>query len=153
MLKKTFFIVLFFSAFTLLPSFTEKPTQKVLRTVIIDAGHGGKDQGADGLISTEAEICLEISKKLGKEIDNQISGVKILYTRTTDIIPGNKTNKGEGLRYRADFANSSGADLFISIHCNAAGKAPGGWYEKKIVDYNYKYSYVGKGKKKKKITT
>ena len=76
--------------------------------------------------------------------------VKVLYTRTTDIIPGNKPDKNAGNRYRADFANSSGADLFISIHCNSAGKAPGGWYEKKIIDYNYKTSWQGKGKRKKR---
>ncbi|MFN2437683.1 MAG: N-acetylmuramoyl-L-alanine amidase [Chitinophagaceae bacterium] len=133
-------------------SFTEEKKQKAVKTIIIDAGHGGKDQGAAGLISTEAQICLEISKELGKEIEKRNPGIKILYTRTTDIIPGNMPDKNKGNRYRADFANSSRADLFISIHCNSAGKAPGGWYEKRIVDYNYKTSYVGKGKKKKKVT-
>ncbi len=151
MLKKTLlsFSFIFFAA--ILFSFTEK-TQKAVRTIIIDAGHGGKDQGASGLFSTEAQICLEISMQLGKEIEKRNPGVKILYTRTTDVIPGNMTDKNKGNRYRADFANSSRADLFISIHCNAAGKAPGGWYEKKIVDYNYKTSYTGKGKKQKKVT-
>ncbi|MEO6069729.1 MAG: N-acetylmuramoyl-L-alanine amidase [Chitinophagaceae bacterium] len=153
MLKKTFLILSVFSAITLLPSFKKDTTQKVLRTVIIDAGHGGKDQGAEGLITTEAQLCLEISKKLGKQIGKDIPGIKILYTRAADVLPGNKSNKDDALRYRADFANSSGADLFISIHCNAAGKQPGGWYEKKIIDYNYKISYVGKGKKRKKVTT
>ncbi|RYZ25277.1 MAG: N-acetylmuramoyl-L-alanine amidase, partial [Chitinophagaceae bacterium] len=45
--------------------------------------------------------------------------------------------------------NQSKADLFISIHCNSAGKAPGGWYEKRVVGYDEKENYVGKGKKKK----
>jgi N-acetylmuramoyl-L-alanine amidase len=151
MLKKTLlsFSFIFFAA--ILFSFTEK-NQKAVRTIIIDAGHGGKDQGAPGLISTEAQICLEISMQLGKEIQKRNSGIKILYTRTTDIIPGNMPDKNKGNRYRADFANSSRADLFISIHCNSAGKAPGGWYAKRIVDYNYKTSFTGKGKKKKKVT-
>ena len=69
--------------------------------------------------------------------------MKILYTRTTDIIPGNKPNKNQGLRYRAEFANQSGGDLFIAIHVNAAPKirhkVPNG------------YKYVGKGKKKRKV--
>ena len=148
-LSLSFSFILFLSV---LFSFAEENKQKAIRTIIIDAGHGGKDQGAPGLISTEAQICLEISKKLGEEIQKRNSEVKILYTRTTDNIPGNMPDKNKGNRYRADFANSSRADLFISIHCNSAGKAPGGWYEKRIVDYNYKTSFIGKGKKKKKVT-
>lgn len=153
MLKKTFFIFSILSVAALLLSFDTIPPKKTIRTIIIDPGHGGKDQGASGLISTEAQICLEISKKLGKEIEENIPGVKVLYTRTADVLPGNKSDKDQALHYRADFANSSGADLFISIHCNSSGKHAGGWYEKKIVDYNYKVSYVGKGKKKRKVTT
>ena len=71
--------------------------------------------------------------------------MKILYTRTTDIIPGNKPDKNQGLRYRAEFANQSGGDLFIAIHVNAARKiahrVPSG------------YKYVGKGKKRRKVRT
>lgn len=141
---------LFFTVFIF--SFTEEKKQKAVRTIIIDAGHGGKDQGAKGLISTEAQICLEVSKLLGEEIQKRNPGIKILYTRTTDVIPGNMPDANKGNRYRADFANGSRADLFISIHCNSTGKAPGGWYEKRIVDYNYKTSFTGKGKKKKKVT-
>lgn len=153
MLKKTSALLLFIAGLAPVYSFSVKEPKPAIRTIIIDPGHGGKDQGADGLVTTEAQICLQVSKKLGQLIEKEIPGIKILYTRTTDIIPGNKPNKDEGLRYRADFANQSGADLFISIHCNSAGKAPGGWYEKRIVDYNEKVSYKGKGKKKKKIVT
>lgn len=151
MLKKSFLILIFFSTLLTLTSFAPLPPQNVLKTIIIDAGHGGKDQGAKGLMSTEAQLCLQISNRLGQLIEKEIPGVRILYTRNTDIIPGNKATKDEGLRYRADFANQSGADLFISIHCNFIGKAPGGWYEKKIIDYNTKVTYVGKGKKKRKV--
>ncbi len=87
--------------------------------VIIDPGHGGFDPGARGRYSTEKEIALGIGLKTGKLID-RIPGVKVIYTRTTDIIPGNKTNKVAGLHYRADFANKMGGNVFISIHCNAA---------------------------------
>jgi N-acetylmuramoyl-L-alanine amidase len=124
-----------------------------IKTIIIDPGHGGKDQGASGLVTTEAKICLAIGKRLGQAIEKELPGVKVLYTRTTDIIPGNKSDKNEGLRYRADFANNSKADLFISIHCNSAGRQPGGWYEKRIIDYNEKITYKGKGKKRRKIVT
>jgi N-acetylmuramoyl-L-alanine amidase len=148
MLKKKLFILpLFFVILTIL-SFTQPP--KAVKTIIIDPGHGGIDPGAGGLVSTEAQLSLAMSLKLGDLIQKELPDVKVLFTRTTDIIPGNSRNKSEGLRWRANFANQSKADLFISIHCNSAGKSPGGWYEKRIVGYDEKETYVGKGKKKKK---
>ena len=95
-------------------------SKKVLKTIIIDPGHGGIDGGAKGAFSTEAEVSLAVSLKLGKAIEEEFPDTKIIYTRTTDILPGNKSNKTDALRYRADLANSSGGDLFIAIHCNAA---------------------------------
>jgi len=95
-------------------------TKKVLRTIIIDPGHGGIDQGAKGNYSTEAEVSLAVSLKLGKAIEQEMPETKIVYTRTTDILPGNKSNKTDALRYRADLANASAGDLFIAVHCNAA---------------------------------
>ena len=106
-------------AFFYLPGFSQT-SKKVLRTIIIDPGHGGLDQGAKGAYSTEADVSLAVSLKLGKAIGEELPDTKIIYTRTTDILPGNKTNKTDALRYRADLANSSGGDLFIAIHCNAA---------------------------------
>lgn len=144
MLKKTILVLFLFPLF-MQPSFSQ---EKKAKTIIIDPGHGGNDPGAGGLISTEAQLTLEISKKLGERITKEISNLNVLFTRTTDIIPGNSRNKNEGLRYRANFANESKADLFISIHCNSAGKAPGGWNEKRIVGYDEQVSYVGKKKKK-----
>ena len=127
-------------------AFKNPPTQrKGVKTIVIDPGHGGKDQGAKGLITTEAKICLAVGLKLGKAIEEKYPDMKILYTRTTDIIPGNKPDKNQGLRYRAEFANQSGGDLFIAIHVNAARKiahkVPSG------------YKYVGKGKKRRKVRT
>ena len=124
---------------------------KPVKTIIIDPGHGGLDQGASGLMSTEAQLTLAMSLKLGDRITKELPGVKVLFTRTTDVLPGNCRNKTDALRYRANFANSSKADLFISIHCNYAGRAPGGWNERRIVSYTEKVSYVGK-KKRKKVT-
>ena len=132
---------------TLLPfafSFTIPAKQKKpFKTIIIDPGHGGKDQGARGLISTEAKVCLEIGLKFGKAIEQNLPGIRVLYTRTTDIIPGNKPDLNQGLRYRAEFANQSGADLFVAIHANSARKianrVPNG------------YRYVGKGSKRRKV--
>jgi N-acetylmuramoyl-L-alanine amidase len=152
MLKKSFFSLLcFFTILTIL-SFSQE-NQKAVKTIIIDPGHGGYDQGAPGLYSTEAQITLALSLKLGEKIGKELPGIRTLFTRTTDIIPGNSRDKNEGLRYRADFANRSRADLFISIHCNAAGKAPGGWNEKRVIGYDERISYTGTGKKRKKVVT
>jgi len=149
MLKKTLFALpIFFLALIACPS--SLSAQKAVRTIIIDPGHGGADPGAAGLISTEAQLSLAMGLKLGKIIEKELPNVKVLFTRTTDIIPGNSRNKNEGLRWRANFANQSKADLFISIHCNSAGRSPGGWYEKRVVGYDEKETWVGKGKKKKK---
>ncbi len=116
-----------------------------IKTIIIDPGHGGKDIGANGTFSNEAKICLAIGLKLGKSIEQNFPGVEVLFTRTTDIIPGNKSDKNEGLRYRADFANQSGGDLFISIHVNSARK----------IAHRVQIGtrYVGKGKKRRKVPT
>jgi len=121
MIKKISPALLFFllTFFFLQTSFSQT-AKKVLRTIIIDPGHGGLDQGAKGAYSTEADVSLTVSLKLGKAIEEEFPDTKVIYTRTTDILPGNKTNKTDALRYRADLANSSGGDLFIAIHCNAA---------------------------------
>lgn len=97
---------------------TEKPVKKeptghVLKTVVIDPGHGGKDPGAIGKILKikEKDLVLDVSLKLGKMIKEQFPEVKVLYTRSTDVFIN--------LFDRAKLANSNNADLFISIHANA----------------------------------
>lgn len=81
-----------------------------LRTVVIDAGHGGKDPGSVGKKTTEKAVVLAIALKLGKYIEENMDGVKVVYTRTTDTFVE--------LYKRAQIANDSKADLFISIHAN-----------------------------------
>ena len=82
-----------------------------VETVVIDAGHGGKDPGALGRNSKEKDIALTIALKTGHYIEKNIEGVEVIYTR--------KTDKFIELHERADIANKNNADLFISIHCNA----------------------------------
>jgi N-acetylmuramoyl-L-alanine amidase len=113
-------------------------SKKGVQTIIIDPGHGGKDQGAKGLFTTEAKICLSIGLKLGKAIEEKYPGIKVLYTRTTDVLAGNKPDKNIANRYRAEFANQSGGDLFIAVHVNSAPKI------RHRVESGYKW--VGKGK-------
>ena len=79
--------------------------------VVIDAGHGGKDPGAVGKKSREKDIALAIALKTGEYISKYLPEVEVIYTRTDDSFVE--------LHKRADIANKSQADLFISIHCNA----------------------------------
>jgi N-acetylmuramoyl-L-alanine amidase len=80
--------------------------------VVIDAGHGGKDPGAVGKSSMEKDIALAIALKTGAYISKYLPDVEVIYTRTTD--------KFVELYKRAEIANKSKADFFISIHCNAS---------------------------------
>jgi N-acetylmuramoyl-L-alanine amidase len=84
-------------------------------TVVIDAGHGGIDPGNLGtgrFKSTEKDVTLDVSLKLGAYIEEKIPGTQIIYTRKGDSFPT--------LKDRVETANNNQADLFISIHCNAA---------------------------------
>lgn len=82
-----------------------------IKTVVIDAGHGGKDGGCVGSIANEKNIALSISLKLGKYIEENFKDVKVVYTRNTDVFIE--------LTERAKIANKAEADLFICIHVNA----------------------------------
>ncbi len=79
--------------------------------VVIDAGHGGKDPGALGKHSKEKDIVLTVALKTGKYIEESFEDIEVLYTRKTDVFVE--------LHKRAQIANESGADVFISIHCNS----------------------------------
>ena len=80
-------------------------------TIVIDAGHGGRDPGAMGKLAREKDINLAIALKLGERIQQNMEGVQVHYTRKTDIfLP---------LQDRANIVNEKGADLFICIHTNA----------------------------------
>lgn len=130
-------------------SFVPVPPQKgsLIRTIVIDPGHGGFDPGTHGLIAKEKDIALAISLQLGKLLQQAWPGLRIVFTRTTDIMPGNKATLQEGIRYRAELANRSGGDLFICIHCNSSGKPPGSYPVKKLV----RYRTVGRGARRRSV--
>ena len=90
-----------------------------IKTVVIDAGHGGKDPGAIGKKSKEKDITLKVAKKTGDYIKQYCPDVNVVYTRSSDV--------SVSLLRRAQIANEKNADLFISIHCNAnASSQPAG---------------------------
>lgn len=104
---------LFSSVLGIIYGFKDEPKRKV-KTIVIDPGHGGKDPGCNGVSHKEKDVALSVSLKLGKLIQENMKDVKVIFTRTTDVFVE--------LEDRAKIANDNNADLFISIHCNAAGK-------------------------------
>lgn len=81
-----------------------------IKTIVIDAGHGGKDGNTRGEYSTEKDVALKTAIRLGKLIEDSLKDVKVILTRNDDtFVP---------LYERIGLANNSKADLFISIHCN-----------------------------------
>jgi len=82
------------------------------KTIVIDAGHGGKDPGAIGYSGTkEKDIALDVAKRLEKKLSKNMN-VKIIMTRNEDVFLR--------LSERTKIANESNGNLFISIHTNAA---------------------------------
>ena len=111
MRKYGWFISILFFLFLLTPGFAADP----VFTVVIDAGHGGRDVGAVGSIVREKDINLAVALKLGALIATNHKDVNILYTRKTDVFLD--------FEVRADIANRNKADLFISIHTNSVDKS------------------------------
>ncbi len=85
-----------------------------IKTIVIDPGHGGKDPGTNGTFYKEKDIALSIALKLEEYFKKYLPEVNVILTRRTDEFVE--------LEERAQIANRNKADLFVSIHCNAAGK-------------------------------
>lgn len=83
-------------------------------TVVIDAGHGGKDYGCIGKLTNEKTIVLAVALQVGQLIRDEHPDVEVIYTRDTD--------RFIQLNERAEIANRAKADLFISIHVNSVDK-------------------------------
>ncbi|MBQ6049059.1 MAG: N-acetylmuramoyl-L-alanine amidase [Bacteroidaceae bacterium] len=86
-------------------------------TLVIDAGHGGKDPGAIGRKSKEKNINLAVALAFGKLVEQNCPDVKVVYTRKTDVFVE--------LDERANIANRNKADLFVSIHVNSTAAKNG----------------------------
>src|SRR5207244_7758460 len=87
-----------------------------LRTIVLDAGHGGHDPGATGPGGLmEKELVLDVTRRVAKLIDDRLD-IKVLLSRDGDhFVP---------LKDRTSFANRERADIFVSIHVNAHALAP-----------------------------
>ena len=83
-------------------------------TLVIDAGHGGRDTGAKGSQVNEKTLTLRMALAFGRLVEQNCPDVNVIYTR--------KTDKFVELYRRAEIANQNKADLFISIHINALPK-------------------------------
>jgi N-acetylmuramoyl-L-alanine amidase len=125
MLRKIFFTPSLVIAIIILSSYkifsgAYQFQKNSLHTIIIDAGHGYPDGGAEGKYSKESDITLAIALKLGKELQDSLPYCQILYTRTDKNLPNGLTDHNAANRWRAEFANENHGDLFLCIHCNDA---------------------------------
>ena len=110
-----------------------------INTIIVDAGHGGTDQGAKGSYSTEAQITLQLAMKVTSILEKSLPETKILQDRTTDVF--------HDVRAKAEFANQNKGDLFVCIHVNAAPPI-----RHSIITGHHTITYYsGKGKNRKSI--
>ncbi|WP_219225227.1 N-acetylmuramoyl-L-alanine amidase [Pedobacter antarcticus] len=110
---RIFFTAVFISTTGLVhaQTYTPAPTPAKPITIVLDAGHGGKDGSTRGVYSKEKDVALSVALALGENIQREIPNAKVIFTRTEDVfIP---------LYERIDIANRAHADLFISIHCNS----------------------------------
>ena len=108
---RTSIILIIGSLFLFCPIYIHAQKGEKIKTVVIDAGHGGKDLGASGKYSREKDIALAVALKTGGYIEENFPEIKVIYTRKSDVFVN--------LYKRGEIANQANADLFISIHCNA----------------------------------
>ena len=125
-------------------------TPKKLKTIVVDAGHGGSDAGAVGqyensLRSKEKDITLAISKKLIAQLQKELPDVKTIPTRTTDVF--------DNVTIKAKKANEANGQLFICIHADSGPLKQGRRQIGTHMVTHYKITHKGKGKRKKKIST
>ncbi|MBE7174936.1 MAG: N-acetylmuramoyl-L-alanine amidase [Mucilaginibacter polytrichastri] len=82
-----------------------------IKTVVIDAGHGGHDAGARGEFSSEKWVTLQLALRVQKLLQREMKDLNVVLTRNTDTFVE--------LKKRAEIASQNQGDLFVSIHCNS----------------------------------
>ena len=106
MCKKSLFCTILLLVFAVVVNAANKSF-----TLVIDAGHGGRDDGACGAISKEKDLTLKYALAFGKLVERECPDVRVIYTRKTDVFVE--------LKERAAISNRAKADLFMSLHINA----------------------------------
>ena len=117
-MKKLIFLLSVFSAVVISNATARADIAQGVKTIILDAGHGGKDAGAVNGRSYEKDINLQLILKVGALIESRMPEMKVIYTR--------KTDKALTLKERADIAHKANGDLYLSIHVNSATKSAQG---------------------------
>lgn len=154
MFKRTLFISFFILCCVAVFSFIkndkkENVKQRVIKTIIVDAGHGimqnGGHNGAKGVYSYEDEICLAVSKELVKKFKDEMPEIRIVESRPTEKITA--------LHRRAEIANENKGDLFLCIHADSGPLKTSRRQIGSRTVTRYKITYTGKGKRKKKKST
>lgn len=84
---------------------------KKVSKIVLDAGHGGGDPGARGQFSSEKDLTLAVTMKLGRILKDSLRDIQVIYTRTTDVYPT--------LPERHEIANRANGDIFLSVHVNS----------------------------------
>ena len=144
--------ILIFAAFLFSISLLNASAQvpKKIRTIVVDAGHGGNEPGAhadnEGSMGTyEKNVTLAISNKLVAELKKQMPDTRIVPTRTSDVT--------QPVKEKARIANENHGDLFVCIHADALSLKSGSRITGYRTETYTTTRYVGKGKRKKKIVT
>jgi len=148
--KKTATLPMLFSVLLLTAPVLHAQIPRKIKTIIVDAGHGGTDDGAHSeyqgsLNSKEKNITLAIALKLVSDLKTAMPDVNIIPTRTTDVF--------QNPREKAQIANDNHGDLFVCIHADAVPLKTAS----RIIGHHretyYTTRYVGKGKNRRKIRT
>jgi N-acetylmuramoyl-L-alanine amidase len=107
-----YILLIYFTLNTAVVLGNQKKSEFRFKTIVIDAGHGGKDPGAHGAYSLEKNVALAIAKKVRQLINDEMPDINVIMTRTTD--------RFIELNRRSEIANENNANLFVSIHCNSS---------------------------------
>lgn len=139
-----------FSFLLFLCTAADAQSARKIKTIIVDAGHGGTDDGArseyeGSLNSKEKNVTLAIALKLVAELKKELPDVNIIPTRTTDIY--------QPVHEKAKIANDNHGDLFVCIHADAVELRTASRIIGHHKETYYTVKYSGKGKNRKKIRT
>ena len=150
--NKVLFLSLFAASHLLIFAkvFAQAPKKNKLKTIIVDAGHGGTDAGAVGqyensLRSKEKDVTLAIALKLVAQLKKMLPEVNTIPTRTSDIY--------QPPHEKARLANEYGGQLFICIHADSGPLKQGRRQVGTRMVTRYKITYKGKGRRRKRIST